>query len=613
MHAMVAARTANNKRSKPQMDAVKAKKVARSEDSEMMDQDHQEDAVPSTTEVIEFAKKLASNKKEEREKTLMGLRAWLKVREKAAGTFKEIELLKLWKGLFYCLWMADKVPVQQQLSEDLAQLVHVFKKKANAAIFIRTFYQTMLREWPGLDKWRIDKFYSLVRYFFRETLLWMQKKSCVELWGCVLRDDLLMHKPNGMRLHVADIFLDEVLRTETDANLDTEKLQEILSPFYCVLGSCDSDSVVRHVLKVVFNPIPTDRPLKNLDIKATAKSIFALAADAEDISDAQREMLYDTYDLYRQALGASAENDQDILMEENAEEAEDDEIAEDQDEDANGDDAHRDLREEFEQIGEASSDEEEAAVEQAKKHAKASTPGKGSAKKKVKAVEEEEEENVVKTTTVTSAKKVKKSKSTPQKQEIVVEELEEKIQAAGDEVTIEVKKTIKKSPKGSEKKAEAKQLKAIVEDEPLSEVEEEIESASAKKLKKSAKKASAKKSKEASDTLPPLPPKASKSALKKRIRFSLESTQALDHRVSMKRLKTTPVKPASKQIVPSTGLLKVKNTPEPEVRGQGTAQSEPRKRTTLKQGLADARKNTILNSAVKPRRRQSRPRAEDFF
>ena len=37
--------------------------------------------------------------------------------------------MRLWKALFYCYWMSDKVPVQRELAERLAALINVCSNK----------------------------------------------------------------------------------------------------------------------------------------------------------------------------------------------------------------------------------------------------------------------------------------------------------------------------------------------------------------------------------------------------------------------------------------------------------------------------------------------------
>jgi ribosomal RNA-processing protein 1 len=55
-----------------------------------------------------FARRLASNHKADRDRAVKTLRKWLSGRPE----LPRLDALRLWKGLFYCQWMADKVPVQ---------------------------------------------------------------------------------------------------------------------------------------------------------------------------------------------------------------------------------------------------------------------------------------------------------------------------------------------------------------------------------------------------------------------------------------------------------------------------------------------------------------------
>lgn len=61
--------------------------------------------------------------------------------------------MKLWKGLFYCMWMSDKPRNQQQLARDLAGLIEVVPKDT-VIPFLDTFWKTMAREWGGIPQLR---------------------------------------------------------------------------------------------------------------------------------------------------------------------------------------------------------------------------------------------------------------------------------------------------------------------------------------------------------------------------------------------------------------------------------------------------------------------------
>ena len=43
-----------------------------------------------------------------------------------SGDLSKDEVLRIWKGLFYCYWMSDKPLVQEELAEKISAMVHCF-------------------------------------------------------------------------------------------------------------------------------------------------------------------------------------------------------------------------------------------------------------------------------------------------------------------------------------------------------------------------------------------------------------------------------------------------------------------------------------------------------
>jgi ribosomal RNA-processing protein 1 len=82
-----------------------------------------------------------------RDKGVDTLRSYLRSR---GAKLDNLEMLKLWKGLFYCMWMSDKPRTQQQLARDLAALVDVLPGET-VLLFLDAFWKTMAREWVGID------------------------------------------------------------------------------------------------------------------------------------------------------------------------------------------------------------------------------------------------------------------------------------------------------------------------------------------------------------------------------------------------------------------------------------------------------------------------------
>ena len=77
--------------------------------------------------------------------------------------------------------MSDKPLIQQALAEDLSNLLLTVKgtssqsRETASLIFLNAFWATMAREWSGIDRLRLDKYYFLIRSFVKKTFQMLQR------------------------------------------------------------------------------------------------------------------------------------------------------------------------------------------------------------------------------------------------------------------------------------------------------------------------------------------------------------------------------------------------------------------------------------------------------
>ena len=109
---------------------------------------------------VKLARALGNPDKTRREKTIKMLNQYV-----PGNDFNDLEMLKLWKALHYCLWLTDKAAIQEDVSQMLCNLLHTCKDDEQALQFLRCFFQTVMREWGALDYHRINKFYTFIRLF----------------------------------------------------------------------------------------------------------------------------------------------------------------------------------------------------------------------------------------------------------------------------------------------------------------------------------------------------------------------------------------------------------------------------------------------------------------
>uniref|UniRef100_A0A8C3QNH1 Ribosomal RNA processing 1B n=1 Tax=Cyanoderma ruficeps TaxID=181631 RepID=A0A8C3QNH1_9PASS len=222
---------------------------------------------------VQFAQRLAANEKRIRDRALKKLRGYIGVRtQRPAGGFSQEELLKIWKGLFYCMWMQDKPLLQEELAANISQLIHVFQNTESRHLFIQTFWQTMNREWNGIDNLRLDKYYMLMRLILRQSFEVLKRSE----WDEGLVEPLLQllmkeimdpdsNSPTGIKFHFIDIYLDELAKVGAK-ELTADQNLKFIEPF-CKIAAKSKDRRVLHAVATgVFEMIVDQSPFAIEDL-----------------------------------------------------------------------------------------------------------------------------------------------------------------------------------------------------------------------------------------------------------------------------------------------------------------------------------------------------------
>lgn len=211
------------------------------------------------TAEVHFAQHLASNQKRIRDRTLKRLQKWLSARSECNNAFTHDDMLKLWKGLFYCMWMSDKPLIQENLADAISKLIHRFSRNEYTYLFIECFFETMSREWFGLDKFRLEKFMMLVRRFLRESFVFLKKQKwsdCdIKCFFEILEKNALVAKMNStflsFKLHIIDIFLEELARVGGEELLP-EHMTLFLMPFCKMMAKTNNNLLLSDIAKNIF-------------------------------------------------------------------------------------------------------------------------------------------------------------------------------------------------------------------------------------------------------------------------------------------------------------------------------------------------------------------------
>uniref|UniRef100_A0A3Q3G563 Ribosomal RNA processing 1 n=1 Tax=Labrus bergylta TaxID=56723 RepID=A0A3Q3G563_9LABR len=242
---------------------------------------------------IQFAQRLASNEKPIRTKAIKKLRKYINVRsQKEAGGFSSDEVLKLWKGLFYCLWMQDKPLLQEELSNQISSLIHSFHHIDGQILYLESFLQTFKREWTGIDRLRMDKFFQLVRFMFRRMFELLKKKnwdsSVVSRFLELLTTQLLQsgsEAPCGLQFHVLDVYMSE-LAAVGSAELTADQNLILIEPFFHVISP---SLLFGAICNSIFSTIIDQAPFAIEDLMNEVKAAHESDSDSGQASEEDQE------------------------------------------------------------------------------------------------------------------------------------------------------------------------------------------------------------------------------------------------------------------------------------------------------------------------------------
>lgn len=173
------------------------------------------------------------------------------------AVFSDKDCLRIWKGLFYSMWMSDKPLPQESLATKIASLLHSFDRIDSSLQFFAMFLKTMALEWGGIDQWRIDKFMMLVRKVTREMLRIIQSKEwdadVIEQLSTRLNETVLgAGIPRGLFMHFVELFFEEVGKVSV-GEIEADAVTELLKPFMFYVASQSDYKLIHCVTKHVFN------------------------------------------------------------------------------------------------------------------------------------------------------------------------------------------------------------------------------------------------------------------------------------------------------------------------------------------------------------------------
>ncbi|KAH8415001.1 hypothetical protein KR215_004813 [Drosophila sulfurigaster] len=207
---------------------------------------------------VKIVRALACNDLTKRNRQIRKLRKWFQLRAVSSFPFTEDDFMRIWKGLYYNVWMSDKPLVQEELAEQLAQMVDSFGGNTACSLaYFSAFMRTMCQEWFGIDQWRMDKFLMLVRRMVRYMLRLLKKSKwspeLIQTFNTTMQQSVLAEQPKsrGLTMHYMDVFFEELAKAANE-EITAAQVNLFLLPFVHYVGTQRDPKLVAQCRTRVF-------------------------------------------------------------------------------------------------------------------------------------------------------------------------------------------------------------------------------------------------------------------------------------------------------------------------------------------------------------------------
>ncbi|XP_035532562.1 ribosomal RNA processing protein 1 homolog B-like [Morone saxatilis] len=229
--------------------------------------------------------------------------------------------------------------LQEELSKQISSLIHSFQDVDGQFLYLESFLQTFKREWTGIDRLRMDKFFQLVRFMFRQTFEMLKRKnwesSVVGRFLELLTVQVLQSgsgAPSGLQFHILDLYMTE-LATVGSAELTADQNLIFIEPFCKTAAKTKDRGLFRTICSSIFSaiidqaPFAIDELMK--EVKAASDSDSGQASEGDDGEEQQTA----SKPVGKKKTGRPINGKKSTEEEEDEEEEEEDEDYDDDDDD----------------------------------------------------------------------------------------------------------------------------------------------------------------------------------------------------------------------------------------------------------------------------------------
>lgn len=159
---------------------------------------------------------------------------------------------RIWHVIENGLWKTDGWKAQHDFCHKIAAALFDVPDQV-AETFISTYFTYFGKEWGRVDKWRIEKYLVLVRYFLEELHKWARETKKDEKYLVTVYNDVLtMENGSGLQLQFVDVVTPMVM----ELTRNRPEVADFVKPFSSVFCHPSTRlTLVRRINDIIITPM----------------------------------------------------------------------------------------------------------------------------------------------------------------------------------------------------------------------------------------------------------------------------------------------------------------------------------------------------------------------
>lgn len=193
--------------------------------------------------------------------------------------------------------MTDKPLIQEQLSERLTSVINktISTNPKDVQRYTTAFWQIISLEWNGIDYYRMDKYYLLIRRMIFHIFKYLEShkwnNDSINIIN-ILSESILNHQdtaiPDGLRIFVCQVWIEEGCKS-LDNRIPDHAIRIILRPLLDFISKYNKKHISTKADQELYDAIIKSKNHLNLEI--ISDMYFEYGSNSETL-DHQRKLFY---------------------------------------------------------------------------------------------------------------------------------------------------------------------------------------------------------------------------------------------------------------------------------------------------------------------------------